>query len=453
MGFRCGAKLLSPDGRPADEFPFGHKQANRNNGRLNGRRPMTTASMSIEDAAADFYVPPLPRGPVRRIRDDAEALAAAEEVGAKLAEGAAARDRERILPCEEIDQLSQAGLLAITVPRQFGGAAVQPHTLARVVATLSAADGSIGQIPQNHFLMLEALRLQGTAEQKRFFYARVLAGERIGNALAETGTKTAYDHATRLKREGAIYRLNGRKFYSTGVLFAHWVAVVANDDENRSAVAFVPRDAKGVTVLDDWTGFGQRTTGSGTTLLDNVEVHPFSVLSFQAVFDRPTAFGPFAQILHAAVDQGIAEGAFADTVRFVHAARPWKFSGVERAGDDPYTIAAVGELKLRVDAPAALLRRASSFVRRSMDSPSAEAVAAASIAVSEAKIASTEAALHVASKLIEFGGSSATLAKHNLDRHWRNARTHTVHDPIRWKYHAVGNYWLNGVNPPRHGAI
>jgi alkylation response protein AidB-like acyl-CoA dehydrogenase len=82
-----------------------------------------------------------------------------------------------------------------------------------------------------------------------------------------------------------------------------------------------------------------------------------------------------------------------------------------------------------------------------------ETVAAASVAVAEAKIASTEAALLVASKLIELAGSSATLAKHGLDRHWRNARTHTVHDPIRWKYRAVGDYWLNGVNPPRHGAI
>jgi SfnB family sulfur acquisition oxidoreductase len=414
---------------------------------------MSTSAIPLEDASADFCAPPLSRGPVRRIRDDVEAVAVAEAIGVKLVEGAAERDRERILPYEEIDQLSQTGLLAITVPRQFGGAEVQPHTLARVVATLSAADGSIGQIPQNHFLMLEALRLQGTMEQKRFFYARVLAGERIGNALAETGTKTAYDHGTRLNREGAFYRLNGRKFYSTGVLFAHWVAVVANDEEGRSTVAFVPRGAEGITVLDDWTGFGQRTTGSGTTLLDDVEVHPLSVLSFQALFDRPTAFGPFAQILHAAIDHGIADGALADTVRFVHRARPWKFSGVNRASDDPYTIAAVGELKLRIDASGALLRRAGSFVRRAMDQPSDETVAEASIAVSEAKIASTEAALHVTSKLIEFGESSATLAEHNLDRHWRNARTHTVHDPIRWKYHAVGNYWLNGVKPLRHGVI
>jgi alkylation response protein AidB-like acyl-CoA dehydrogenase len=238
------------------------------------------------------------------------------------------------------------------------------------------------------------------------------------------------------------------------VLFAHWVAVVANNDDNASTIAFVPREAKGITIVDDWTGFGQRVTGSGTTLLEDVEVHPFLTLSLKAVFDRPTPMGPFAQIMHAAVEQGIAEAALADTVRFVRAfARPWKDAGVDRASDDPYTVAAAGELKIRVDASSALLDRAGKFVDRAAAEPTAETVAAASVAVAEAKIASTEAALHVASKLIELGGSSATLAKHDLDRHWRNARTHTVHDPVRWKYRAVGDYWLNGVYPPRHGAI
>src|ERR1700728_4211428 len=311
---------------------------------------MTAALATIEDDVAEFLPPPLRARPARRIRDDAEAIAVAEEVSTKLAVGAASRDRDRILPYEEMDLISDAGLLAIAVPKACGGAGVRAGTVARVIAALSRADGSIGQIPQNHFFMLEGLRLQGTEEQKRFFYARVLAGERLGNALSETGTKTAHDHATRLTRDGSGYRLNGQKFYSTGVLFAHWIAVVANDDDNRGVIAFVPRDTKGITIVDDWTGFGQRVTGSGTTLLDDVAVHPFSVLSFQALFDCPTAMGPFAQIMHAAVEQGIAEAAPADNVRYVRTSRPWKDAGVEKASRDPYTIAAVGELKIRADA-------------------------------------------------------------------------------------------------------
>jgi SfnB family sulfur acquisition oxidoreductase len=415
---------------------------------------MPSALATLEVDTNEFRAPPLRSPPARRIRDDAEALAVAEEVSAELKKRAVERDRDRILPYEEMELVSDAGLLAITVPKAYGGAGVRSETVARVIAALSRADGSIGQIPQNHFFMLEGLRLEGSEEQKRFFYERVLAGERLGNALSETGTKTAHDHATRLTRDGSIYRLNGRKFYSTGVLFAHWVAVVANDEENVSRFIFVPRDTDGITIIDDWSGFGQRTTGSGTTVLNDVPVQPFLILSFSALFDRPTSMGPFAQIMHAAVEQGIAEAALADTVQFVRtSARPYKDAGVDRASDDPYTVAIAGELKIRVDASSALLARAGAFTDRAQAEPSVETVAAASVAVAESKIASTEAALLVASKLIELAGSSATLAKHGLDRHWRNARTHTVHDPVRWKYRAVGDYWLNGVNPPRHGAI
>ena len=349
--------------------------------------------------------------------------------------------------------MSDAGLFAITVPKRHGGAGVSSGTVARVIALLSGADGSIGQIPQNHFFMLEALRLQGTEEQQRFFYGRVLAGERVFNALSETGTKTAHDHATTLSREGDGYRLQGRKFYSTGALFAHWVAVVANIGEGRSAVAFVPRHAPGLTVVDDWTGFGQRTTGSGTTVLDDVSIHPFQVLDFTALFEVPTPMGPFAQIMHAAVEQGIAEAALADTVTFVRRARPWRDSGVDKASRDPYVVASAGEMKIRTDASAALLARAARFVNAATANPTEDSVAAASIAVAEAKAASTDAALFVSSKLIELGGSSATAAEHGLDRYWRNARTHTVHDPVRWKYKFIGDYWLNGTWPPRHGAI
>ncbi|MQT15169.1 SfnB family sulfur acquisition oxidoreductase [Segnochrobactrum spirostomi] len=417
--------------------------------------PLPSAAEPAE-APEGFRVPALREGAetTRRIGSDAEAIAVAREVAAELAKEAALRDRERRLPFRELDLVSNAGLLAITVPKAYGGAGVKSATVAEVIALLAAADGSIGQIPQNHFFMLEALRLNGSEAQKRFFYERILAGERIGNALSELGTKTAHDHATRLTRTPAGLRVNGRKFYSTGVLFAHWIAVVANDDDGRSTVAFLPRDTNGITVIDDWTGFGQRTTGSGSTLFEDVAVHPFSVLSMAALFEVPTSMGPFAQIMHAGVDAGIARGALAEAVAFVRKyTRPWKESGLDHGYEDPHIIAQIGELKIAVDAADALIERAGRFVDIATESPSAETVATASIAVAEAKIAATDASLFVSEKLIDLGGSRSTLSEFDLDRYWRNARTHTVHDPVRWKYRVVGNYWLNGVNPPRHGAI
>jgi SfnB family sulfur acquisition oxidoreductase len=388
------------------------------------------------------------------IRDDAEAIAVARALAEEFALGASDRDRDRRLPRAEIDRFSQSGLWAITVPRAYGGAGVSAATLAEVTAIISAADGSIGQIPQNHFFVVEAIRLTATEAQKRHWFDRVLTGDRFGNALSEVGTKTVHDYKTTLLPVDGRLVLEGRKFYSTGALFAHWVAAVAKDAEGKLIFAFVRPDTPGVTLIDDWSSFGQRTTGSGTTVFENVSVDPFAVIPFEDSFDKPTPMGPLAQIIHAAVDIGIGRAALADTIDFVKRhSRPWIDSGQDRASDDPYTIAQIGELTIRQHAAEALLARAGLAVDRATREPNEETVALASVAVAEAKTLGTEAALASANKLHELAGTRSTLAVHNLDRHWRNVRTHTLHDPVRWKYAAIGNYYLNGVNPPRHGAI
>ncbi|MCB8882214.1 SfnB family sulfur acquisition oxidoreductase [Acidisoma cellulosilytica] len=395
------------------------------------------------------------RGQTARIRDGAEAIAVAHRLAAAFAPGAAERDRDRRLPHAEMDRYSESGLLAITVPKAYGGAGVSAATLATVTAIIAAADGSIGQIPQNHFFVIEAIRLTATEVQKRHWFERVLQGERFGNALSEAGTKTAHDYATFLKPDAQdLLRLNGRKFYSTGALFAHWVAAVAKDRNDRLVFAFLKPDTAGVTLIDDWSGFGQRTTGSGTTIFENAIVDPLGVIPYQNAFDHPTSMGPLAQIIHAAVDIGIGRAALAETIDFVqHRSRPWIDSGKETAAEDPYTIAQIGDLTIRQNAAEALLARAGRYVDAAAETPTEETVAEASVAVAEAKAFGTEAALTAANKLHELAGTRSTLAAHNLDRHWRNVRVHTLHDPARWKYAAIGNYYLNGIKPPRHGAI
>ena len=77
-------------------------------------------------------------------------------------------------------------------------------------------------------------------------------------------------------------------------------------------------------------------------------------------------------------------------------------------------------------------------------------MAEAQVAVAEAKVLSTKIALQATKKLFELAGTCATLGVHNLDCYRRNARTHTLHDPVRWEYAILGNYALNGVNPPLH---
>jgi alkylation response protein AidB-like acyl-CoA dehydrogenase len=188
-------------------------------------------------------------------------------------------------------------------------------------------------------------------------------------------------------------------------------------------------------------------------IVHNVRVPASLVLPAHRVSDEPTLNGPISQILQASIDAGIARAAVADTLRFVQErTRPWVDSNVERAADDPLTLREIGRLHIQLHAADALLERAA----RVLDEIAAQGrtteddVARASVAVGEAKVLSTETALLAGEKLFELAGTQATLAEHNLDRHWRNARTHTLHDPVRWKYHLVGNYYLNGVKPARH---
>jgi len=394
------------------------------------------------------------REPVAVIHSDAQALQVAAELAEFFKQDSVLRDRERRLPHAELERFSRSGLWGISVPKAFGGAGVSSVTLAKVVQLIAEADSSLGQIPQNHYYALEVLRVNGSAEQQKRLYAEVLGGQRFGNALAELGTKTAHDRTTRLSRDGDAYRINGRKFYSTGALYAQRIPTSVVDEQGVQQLAFVLRDAPGLNIIDDWSGFGQRTTGSGSVEFENVPVSADDVVPFQTAFERPTTVGPLAQILHAAIDTGIARAAYEDALHFVRTrTRPWIDSGIEKAVDDPLTLHSFGKLGIRLHAAEALLERAGEFLDRAQADSTAASVAAASIAVAEARAISTEISLAAGSTLFELAGSQATLAEHGLDRHWRNARVHTVHDPVRWKYHAIGNYYLNDQNPPLRGTI
>jgi SfnB family sulfur acquisition oxidoreductase len=385
------------------------------------------------------------------IRDDQEAIQIAHTLAAEFVKGDSQRDKQRQIPTEEVNKYSQSGLWGITIPQEFGGPFVSNVTLAEVTKIISEADSSLGQIPQNHLYIVESIRLDGTPDQKRFFFDLVLQGKRFGNAFSEIGTKSVNDVQTRLHKSGSGYVLNGRKFYSSGALVADWIPVIAHNDDDKTVIAIVERGTPGLTVIDDWSSFGQRSTASGTTIIENVQVSEEQVIPHYKAFERPTTQGPIAQIIQAAVDVGIAKAALRDTIHYVrNYARPWIDVELEHGYEDPLSIYNVGHLVIQIHAAEALLRRSGEYIDQAILDPTQTSVAEASIAVAEAKALATEAAILTTNKLFELAGTKSTLEEYNLDRHWRNARTHTLHDPVRWKYYAVGNYFLNQVNPPRH---
>ncbi|WP_457208301.1 acyl-CoA dehydrogenase family protein, partial [Nocardioides sp. P5_C9_2] len=254
----------------------------------------------------------------------AAAVVVARELAVDLAATSAERDLHRVLPGAELERLSESGLLAITVPAAHGGADLPAGALAEVFRILATGDPNVAQVPHSHFVYVNALRHRGTPEQQEFFFGEVMAGKRFGNAQSETGTKHVRDIRTTLTPLGGErWRLDGTKGYATGALFAHWIPVLAHLDtlidpgQGPLHVAWVERDARGVTVTDDWAGMGQRTTGSGAVELVDVEVDAARITPFHLTFEGPQTYGAFAQLLHAALDVGIARAALDDAAVFV----------------------------------------------------------------------------------------------------------------------------------------
>jgi SfnB family sulfur acquisition oxidoreductase len=393
------------------------------------------------------------------ITSAAEAVAAARAYADSIAAGVIERDRAGKVPVTELAALDASGLLAITVPREHGGPELPASVLAEVIRTIAAVDPAIAQVPQAHFLFTDVLAIWGTHEQQRRLFGDVLAGARFGNGLAERGGQHAQDLKTRLRVEGDGARLDGRKYYCTGAISARWIGVTALDDSGRAVLVFVRRDGEGVTVSDDWNVMGQRATVSGTAVFEGVRADPALVLPYEYAFQVPQQLGARAQLVHAAIQVGIAGGALRDAGDYVRdKARPFfeaaRAGWAERASLDPHVVRRYGQLATRVHAAEAMLARAAAAQDEVTLRPrDAEAAARGSLAVAEAKAHAAEVAVEVASDLFSLSGASAADERHDLSRHWRNARTHASHDPADWKYFHVGNYLLNHVYPPNHGQV
>ncbi|MFC9662947.1 acyl-CoA dehydrogenase family protein [Nocardia sp. NPDC127606] len=432
-----------------------------------------------------------------RITTADHAVRIATELAEVFAAGAAERDLSRRLPHEELDQLSASGLLAITVPAEFGGADLPPSLVAEVVRILAAADPNIAQVPHSHFVYLNLLRLAGTRAQQRDYFGKVLAGARIANAQSERGGATVADISTVLRPVGETgasdadrqpvessridgggtarrFVVEGTKYYCTGSLFADVLAVLTRLDDPQGIsglepgeyVAFVPALEPGVRIVDDWDALGQRTTGSGTVEFAGVTVGPEQLVARASAVNAPTGYGAFAQLLHAAIDAGIARGALAAAAEFVRTrSRPWFEAEVTHAADDPLVVQRFGELAVAVAAAESTLIVAGAAVDAAVRPKVAVAQdahpaasgdgdgAQASIAVATAKILADRAANEVSAAIFEVGGTRSAAAEHRLDHFWRNARTHTLHDPVRWKYQHIGRAVLHNRPPPLHGVI
>ena len=394
-----------------------------------------------------------------------EALQTARSVAATIAAGVVERELTGTWPEQELRQVAASGLLGIIVPATHGGPDLPQSTAVEVLRILSQADSAVGQLLLSHFVLSAAIQGLEGADPAPRIYRDVLDGAQIGNATVERGTRTSVERLTTVtRRDDDTWVLNGKKFYATGALGATWIGVAAripDTEPSHGATVFVQPADPGVSLnLDRWTSFGQRGTASGEVVLDQVVVDDEFVIDEgpdpDPVTAPPSVLGAFDQALHAAVDIGIARAALEDGARFVTTkTRPWFEAGVDSAAEEPHVVRRFGELTARLYALEAVLARGAGLVDEALAAPelTREAAASASLNVAAAKALAQEFAVEIASGVFELAGASATDAGYALDRHWRNVRVHSLHDPARWKYVHLGNHTLFGTNPPRLGVL
>lgn len=372
----------------------------------------------------------------------------------QIAEGAAERERARQLPHEQIRQLAAARLLTLRIPQRYGGSGSSVREVVQFVIDLAAVDSNIAQSLRPSFAFIESLLVQNSEAERQLWFAHYLQGEVFGNAGWEIGGANGQVSA-RIVPEGEHFRANGSKYYSTGALYADWVSAVALD-ENEEPVSFVvPRDREGLELVDDFDAMGQRLTASGTTRLNNVLVRREELRTRVVEEGQRSIITPFLQLFLGAVQAGIARNALNDAVAFAQEhARPIKHSSASRSVDDPYVEFSVGEISARAFAAEAVVLRAADRIDAAWaNALDHESVTRAAIDVAQAQYIAAESALKAAELLFDVGGASTTGRSHNLDRHWRNARTVANHNPRHWKAAVVGAYRLKDTEPPTSGLF
>ncbi|KJV25847.1 monooxygenase [Aquitalea magnusonii] len=373
---------------------------------------------------------------------------------AEIAQTALQRERERKLPYEPINWLKQAGFGAVRVPKQYGGAGASLPQLFQLLVELATADSNLPQALRGHFAFVEDRLNAPASPEREVWFKRFVAGEIVGNAWTEIGEVAVGDVITRVSRQGDKLLLNGRKFYSTGSIFADWIDVYAQvDGTNQDVIAAIRTSDPGVTQSDDWDGFGQRTTGSGTSVFENVMVEPENLIDFASRFKYQTAF---YQLVLLAVLAGIGKAVERDVAQHVRdRKRVFSTGNASSVSQDAQIQQVVGEISALAYAAEATAIRAAHPAQRAYEARFGNDAARerqanidAELESGKAQIVVSELVLRASTQLFNALGASSARAELLLDRHWRNARTVASHNPLIYKARIAGDWVINGTEPP-----
>ncbi|MBW8172914.1 acyl-CoA dehydrogenase family protein [Ornithinimicrobium sp. Arc0846-15] len=404
-----------------------------------------------------FSAPAFDSAKVRHWRANNEALLQ------QISHGVIQRELDGALPIEAVASLRAAKVGALRLPEDRGGAGFSLPELTQIWIDLASVDNNLAQALRGHYALVEdrLWQHQRGADQS-WWFDRFAHGEIAGNAWSEAGATAIDTQRTRLSPDGkGGYRINGTKFYTTGSIFAQWADVYALRQRPGHAddfvIALVDTREPGVAVIDDWDGFGQRGTGSGSTHFDDVPVPAENVLVFTERFPYQTAL---YQVNLLATLVGVGHAAVRETVAAVQARdRNYSHANADRVRDDPQILARIGDIAASVYAAEAAVIRNAEALQRVSDAANASPTEiqalneAGEIESSLAQVVVTELILKATTDLFDTLGASATSRTKGLDRHWRNARTLSSHNPRVLKAKVVGDHLVNDAPPPYAWAI
>lgn len=373
----------------------------------------------------------------------------------RIAEGALAREKNRTLPYEPIQWLKQAGFGAVRVPVAFGGDGVSQKQLFQLLIELAQADSNVVQALRGHFAFVEDRLNAQKTEAQTLWFERFVRGEIVGNAWTEIGKVEIGDVATRVKvtQDGKL-RINGQKYYSTGTIFADWIDLFALDETtNQHVIAAVSTQAEGIDIVDDWDGFGQKTTGSGTLTLNNVEIARDHILVFENRFKYQTAF---YQVVHLATLAGIAHSAvetFKQEVR--QRTRIYSHGNASLVREDAQILQVIGKASAEAYAAQSIALTTAealdaAYLQHFQNDEQAELEAneRAELVSAQGQVVIAELVLNLSTELFNALGASASSTDKQLDRFWRNARVVASHNPLVYKQKVIGDWEVNQAPLP-----
>lgn len=379
-------------------------------------------------------------------------LAGLAELAQTMAQGAAAREVQRELPFDAAARFRESGLGRLRLPVAWGGLGGSLVDVFELVAALGAAESNLAHALRLYFDQTEVLTLSPRSPFNDVQIRRVAEGAIFGGASTELGTARPGEITVQLRRDGAQYRLDGRKYYATGTAFSDYARLNVQDDAGNPVIAIVPVQREGFRVLDDWDGMGQRMTASGGLVFENllVKADEVSPRVLGSLVGRHT--GALRQLHLVAVAAGIVRNIVSDAKHYViHHGRPALHSPAPSAREDAFIQQVVGELAAHSHAIDALVRENARVLDRQAnairddDAHASALVLEGALATARTQLVVSKLALQAAERLFEAGGASATARAHNFDRHWRNLRTIFSHNPLTHKARVLGDYDLNGV--------